>query len=988
MRALHSPCGPLAAAFACSLFLVRASAQDLPAPTPSPLAGLDYTAAFFAGATYDQNVPTPSSVLGFEVGKKPATHAQIEAVLKALTAKSPRCKLFEYGKTHEGRTLYYLVIASETNLRRLDALKLDYAKLADPRKAPKAEADQLAATLPALAWMAYAIHGDEMSPADAALAVAHHLAAGTSADAKALLENLVVVIDPLMNPDGRDRFLAMLAQNRTIQPSVDDQSLVHTGSWPRGRVNHYLFDMNRDWVFATQPETRGRVRAINEWNPHYLVEGHEQGPQETFSFYPAREALNLNFPANVLKWEQLFGRDQAAAFDARGWRYFNGEVYDNWYPGYSSSWAALRGTIDNLYEQARIATDAIRRPEGTLESYRESVHKQLVSTMANLAFLAKHRAEVLADFVAEKRQCVGADATIAPRTFAVLPSANAARQRRFLDLMAVQNFEVLAATQSFKASGKDRLGREVKDREFSAGTLLLSVRQPLGRLLAAALEFDPRLTLQFLTDERRELLRFGKSRVEDTTGWSVPMVFDVESFELAGDVPAEAQAKPATLAPPTSTVANPDTTVAFVIDGADDAVVAAAGRLMERGAWVRVADKPFQFDGRDFTRGSVVVTRKDNANFSGDLVAALRSVCGELNLSATGIRTGQGPGDLPDLGGRHFVLLQPPRIALIGREPISREGYGEAWHQLDHVLGLRASYLDAQSLRADDLRRYNVIVIPAGRAEFLKDRMEALKAWASAGGTLIAIGSSAAAFAKDKEGIGATRLLPDVLGKLDDYRQAIAREWEGRQTTPDPEKTWSFSPPTEIVYPWLIGETGDKPNEDELKRRDAWRAIFMPEGALLAARIDDRSWLTAGCSDYVPVVYTGKTVLLAPPTVQAPARLGYFVAAPPKPEEPKTAAPAADDRGKTTDKKKPAPGWTIAPPGYEMRLRMSGLLWPEAADRLANAAYVTREAIGSGQLILFAADPNFRAAALGTARIFSNAVVCGPGMGASQPIKP
>lgn len=974
---------PLVCAAALAL---SSAAQDLPAPPPTPLPGLDYNEPFFPGATYDQNIPTPSAVLGFTVGTKPATHAQIESVVKALAAKSARCKLFEYGKTHEGRTLYYLVIASEANIRRLDALKADYAKLADPRKVSRAEADRLAATLPALAWMAYVIHGDEMSSSDAALAVAHHLAAATSADVKQLLENLVVVIDPLMNPDGRDRFLAMLAQNRTVQPSVDDQSLLHTGYWPRGRVNHYLFDMNRDWVFATQPETRGRVRAINEWNPHYLVEGHEQGSQATFSFYPAREALNLNFPANILKWEELFGRDQAAAFDAHGWRYYNGEVYDNWYPGYSSSWAALRGTIDNLYEQARIATDAVRHAGGALESYRESVHKQLVSTMANLAFLAKHRAEVLADFVAEKRQCVGADASIPARTFAVLPSANAARQRRFLDLMAVQNFEVLVAEKAFKASGKDRLGRDVQDRDFPAGTLLLPVRQPLARLLAASLEFDPRLTPQFLTDERRELLRFGESRVYDTTGWSVPMIFDVESFELAGDPPAAAQAKPVAPAPAVTTVTNPDTTVAFVIDGADDAAVAAAGRLMERGAWVRVADKPFQFDGRDFARGSVVLTRKDNLNFSGDLVAVLREVCAELSLSAAGVRTGQGPGDLPDLGGGHFVLLQPPHIALIGREPISREGYGEAWHQLDHVLGLRASYLDAQSLRTADLRRYNVIVIPEGRAEFLKEKMASLKTWAGAGGTLIAIGSSAAAFAKDKDGIGATRLLPDVLGKLDDYRQAIVREWEGRQTTPDPEKIWSFSPPAEVVYPWLIGESGDKPNEDELKRRDAWRTIFMPEGALLAARVDDRSWLTAGCGDYVPVVYTGKTVLLAPPTVQAPARLGYFTPAPPKTEEPKPAP--ADDKGKAATPKKPAPGWTVAPPGYEMRLRMSGLLWPEAADRLANAAFVTREAIGSGQLILFAADPNFRAASLGTARIFSNAVVCGPGMGATQPIAP
>jgi hypothetical protein len=625
--------------------------------------------------------------------------------------------------------------------------------------------------------------------------------------------------------------------------------------------------------------------------------------------------------------------------------------------------------------------------------------------------------------------------------------------------MAIQGFEVVSAPSAFKASGKDRLGRDVKDHEFPEGTLLIPARQPLARLLLAMLEFDPRMISQFLTDERRDLLRLGRTRIYDTTGWSLSMLFDVEAYELAGDPPAEAK-PPAPPAPPADPVSNADSTVAFVIDGADDASIAAAGRLMERAAWVRVADRPFQFDGRDFPRGSVLITRKDNTGFTGDLVATLREVCSELKVAATGIRTGLGPGDLPDLGGEHFVLLQPPRIAIVGRESIGPYGYGEAWHQIDHVLGLRASYLDSESLGGTDLRRYNVLVIPSGAADLIKGKMDALKAWASAGGTIIAVGSSAATFAKEKEGLGGTRLLPDVLTKMDEYRQAVVREWEGRQTTPEPEKVWSFAPPAEVVYPWMIGDKEDKPSDDELKRRDAWRGIFMPAGALLAGRVDDKSWLTAGCGEYVPVIYSSDVVFAAPPTVQAPVRLGFFNPAPeapkeeakpaetkpseskppepkppeskppesrptepsprparasetdprsavgkprpepeskpaPKPEpepaakaEPQTKGEAKHEKTKDDKKEKPSPGWTIAPPGYEMRLRMSGLLWPEAADRLANAAYVTRESIGSGQLVLFASDPTFRAAALGTTRIFSNAVVCGPGMGASQPIKP
>ena len=958
----------------------RVAAQGSSTQSPSPLAGLEYTTEFFPGAHYDAAVTTPESVLGFTLGSRPVTHAQIEAVIGALAATSRRCRLLEYGKTHEGRTLYYLIVGSEANLARLEALQADLAKLADPRQVSRSDGDRLAATLPAVAWMAYCIHGDEMSGSDAALAALYHLCASTDADVAFLLENLVVLVDPLMNPDGRDRFLSMLAQNRTAQPSVDDQSLLHTGFWPSGRMNHYLFDLNRDWIFATQPETRGRIPVVNAWNPHYFMESHEMGSQDTFLFMPGREAVNPNVPENVIRWETRFAEDLAAAFDTRGWRYYTGEWNDNWYPGYSSSWAAMRGAVENLYEQASIGTDAVRRAEGTLHSYREAVHKQLVATMTNLTTLAKNRKDVLADFVAEKRACTGGSATIPARTFAFPPSANAARQRQFLDLMMMQGFEVSTATAAFRASGTDRLGREVATRDFPVGTLLIAARQPLGRLVQAMLEFDPRMKPQVLADERRDLLRFGASRIYDITGWSIPMLFDLEAYTLDGDPPGTARAQPAAPAAFPPSLADSTTTVAFVVDGADDASVAVAGRLMERGVHVRIADKPFQFNGRDYVRGSVVVTRVDNSDFAGNLSAAIRDVCAQSKASAAPVRTGWGPGDLPDLGGQHFILLEPPRIAILGREPIGPYGFGQAWYVIDRVLGLRATYVDAHELGSADLRRYNVLVIPNGGATVVASKMEALRTWITAGGTLIANGGSAAAFAKEKDGIGATRLLPDVLGKLGDYQQAIVREWEGRRATLDTQGAWSFTPPPAVVYPWLIGEAGSKASEEELKRQDAWCSLFMPSGAILAGRADDRSWLTGGCANYVPLIYTGGNVLMAPPSVQAPVRLGVFN---PATAPAKKAAKKADDKDGET-----APGWTIAPPEHELRLRMSGLLWPEAANRLANAAYMTREGIGSGQLILFASEPNFRAAALGTMRIFANAVVYGPGMGASHPIEP
>ncbi len=969
----------------------RAEAQT--SPRPSTMVGLTYDTPFFPGAKYDPAIPTPDSVLGFAVGFKPANHAQIEAVIKAIAAKSPRTKLFEYGKTHEGRTLYYLVISSESNIKKLDALKADMAKLADPRSVSAAEGDKLADSLPAVAWMAYVIHGDEMSGSDAALAVAHHIAASTGDDVKKLLENLVVIIDPLMNPDGRDRFLKGIAENRTAQPSVDDQSLLHTGVWPSGRMNHYLFDMNRDWIFGSQPETRGRIEAASSWNPHYFMESHEMGSQDAFLFMPPREPINPNIPSNVHKWLPIFGKEQGTAFDRMGWRYYTGEWNEEWYPGYSGSWGGLHGAIENLYEQAAIATDAVRRAEGTLQTYREAVHHQLVSTMANLGTLAANRKQVLHDFVDHRRQNVAAEGTYAKHMYAIVPSANAGRMKAFGDLMALQKFEVHVAANKFTATGRDRLLREVKDKEFPAGTILISTRQPLANMLAAMLDFDPHMTQEFLNVERRELLRVGQSKLYDITAWNITMLYDVEAYELEMELAAGAARYDT---PKAAAAPLPNSTVGFVIDGADDRSVALAGRLMERGMWVRAADKAFNFDGREFARGSLVITLVDNRNFDGDLNKSLADAAAEMEMHAIPVQSGMGDGDLPDLGGEHFVLLQQPRIAVVGRDPMEPYSYGETWHLIDHILGLRASFLDGAHLGGVDLRRYNVVVLPEGDAgSLLKEHGAALKDWVQAGGTLIAIGSSASAIAGEN-GIGTAKLLPDVLDKLDEYRQQIVREWESRTTEVDPNTIWTASPPASLVYPWLIGESGsgDKASPEEMKRRDEWRSIFMPQGAILAARVDDRSWLTAGCGEYLPVLYTGNEVLMAKDRAQAPLRLGMFVkesdersAMSKQQVAPHDNAVPADDKKDGKDSK-PAPGWTLAPPGYELRLRMSGLLWPEAADRLAHSAYLTRERIGNGQVILFASSPTFRAGALGTTRIMANALVYGPGMGANQTIKP
>ena len=936
-------------------------------PAPTELEALAYEVDFFPGTTYDESIPTPEECLGFRPGERAAFPHEIERCLEAWDQASPRTRLFEYARSHEGRALYYIAMTSAANQARLDEIKANLGRLADPRGLSDAEAAQLASSTPAPAWLAYSIHGDETSGADGAVTVIYHLAAATDAGVPELLDELVVLIDPMMNPDGRHRYLQMVAEHRATAPNVDDQSLLHSGYWPWGRTNHYGFDLNRDWIWGVTPEGRGRIQASGAWHPLVFVDAHEMGSQDTYLFSPERKPRNPHFPERRGYWAGVFARDQSEAFDRSRWLYYTGEWNEGWYPGYSDAWGTLRGAVGILYEQARFTEDGVRRPEGTIHTYREAVHHQAVSSLANLTTLARNAVQLKTEFVAERRRAVSADGPYARRTFAVLPTENSSRLRRFLDLMELQTFEVYVAKEEFTAAGRDQLGRDFHNRRLPAGTILIPNRQPEAHLLTTMLEFDARMPEDYLRRERQSILREGSSTIYDVTAWNTTMYHGLEALTLERGLPAGAvlleSAPPAPSAEETS-----GETVGWVVAGADDDSVAFAARLMERDVQVRVARKPFELSGRCFPRGSVVVTPQDNRRFEGDLVAVLETTAGELGLELRTLTTGLGDGDLPDLGGRHFRLLERPRIALLSRGGVSVYDYGSIWYALDYRLGIRHSQLDQQFFSFADLRRYNVIVLPDRWFGTLpEDSVEALKTWVEAGGTLIAIGKSAGQLAKEEPGLSQVRQLPDVLDKLDGYELAVAREWLAVQgELPETADVWSHTAGAAVDYPW--DAEFERPGKEELERRDRWNRMFVPQGTITAGRVDEEHWLTLGAGDVLPILYLSSRVLMSDSSVETPVRIGALV--------------------ESGDARPIRVGWARVPAGHELRVRMSGLLWPEAVERLANAAWVTRESKGKGQVILFADSATFRASTLATERVLLNAMIYGPGFGASHPIQP
>ena len=484
-----------------SLTCTAAAQTPYPAPQPSPLDGLTYAESIYpAGADHDPAIPAPDTVLGFAVGQRTATPEQIVAYAKAIAAASDRVQLVEYAQSYEGRPLVYLAISSPANLARSAGIQRGMAALADPRGLDAARRAQLIESTPGIAWLAYSIHGNESSGSDASLALMYHLAADRSAATRTLLDELVVIVDPSQNPDGRGRFVKGLAENRGTQPSVDDQSVLHTGYWPFGRGNHYLFDLNRDWIYGRHPETRGRIAEMVRWKPLLVVDIHEMGSQDTHLFSPGREPYNPNHPAYMQAWGQLFANDQARAFDRYGYPYYSGEWNEEWYPGYTGSWAWLKGANGILYEQARIAEDGVQRPTHLL-SYQQSVHHQLISSFANLETLRRERRHMLDTFATDRAGVTSARGPYANRSFVILPTGNGGRLNDLLDLIRLQGFEAHRATRSLKvSSATDQLGRELRNFEVPAGSIVLRNRQPEARLLAE----NPKLKSRYHDFRRRE----------------------------------------------------------------------------------------------------------------------------------------------------------------------------------------------------------------------------------------------------------------------------------------------------------------------------------------------------------------------------------------------------------------------------------------------------------------------------------------------------
>ncbi len=937
------------------LLLISINIQSNSLLDPTSLSKDLYLKNILSG-DYEDNIDHPSQFLDFNYGDRVASPEQITNALGKWSKQSSKLKVVEYARTHEDRPLHAVFISSSNNLNNLNNIKNNISKLSDARKTSDREAAQIINNLPAVAWMAYSIHGNETSGADAAMGVIYHLIASKDEDILNMLDEMIIIIDPLMNPDGRARFVKNLEQYRGTAPNYDDQSLLHTGDWPYGRTNHYYFDLNRDWLYLTQPETQGRVALINQWRPQILVDGHEMGSQDTFMTGPPREPINKNIDTDLIKWGNVFAQDQATAFDENNWRFYTGEWHEDLYPGYSF-YVQFRGTLGILYEQSRMAEDGVKRPEGTIQSYKESVHHQFISTLTNLNTLLTNTKSIYKDYWDGRKYNISKESIYADKTYVVLPTNNKGRLNTLVEKLMAQDIEIYQNSKPINSSNVLKQNGDIEESfVIPVGSMIIPNNQPEAPLIAAFLEFDADINEAVLIEEKQKRLRNGSSIMYDTTAFNFTMMYGLPAITVPENI--SNNLKP--WAPSSVIQEVNEDALMWAVDGDDDRSVAFAARLMEQDVQVRIIDKESNLSDHNLTRGSVAVIAMDNPEYK-NLYNVVKKTATDLDVSVVSIESGFGSEELPDWGGRHFRLLNKPQIAILSHEGFNSYDVGVSWWSLDHHLGIRHSQLNSSLLSYGDLRRYNTIILPSGNPDISNYSKEILIDWVKQGGTLIANNRAARLIASSGD-FGDVKLLQQTFEDNESFNIDLMREIYSLNNDLNKNEVNLNRVNFEIDYPW---ESVDKTyTKDQLQMRDKWQSLLMPSGSMVAARSDQQHWLTFGTDDLIPVLYANNPILMTGGNAEAPIRIGELI----KNDEVEEAR---------------ALNWSQIPQGFDLNVRMSGLVWPEASQRIANSAYLTREKIGKGQVILFSGEPNFRGSTIGTNRIWLNAVIYGSGLGTS-----
>ena len=663
-------------------------------------------------------VKSPDQFLGYKLGSRYTPHYNIVNYCKQVAEAAPNMvKLEQYGTTNEGRPLILLYVTSPENLPRLEAIRQNNLRLAGmtPDKMAPDEKG------PAIVWLSYNVHGNETSSSEAALLTLYELVNPANTKTKEWLQHTVVIIDPCINPDGRDRYVNWFNSVVGMHANPQPYTREHSEPWPGGRPNHYYFDLNRDWAWQTQVETQQRIVKYNQWLPQVHVDYHEQGYNNPYYFAPAAEPYHEVITGWQREFQTIIGRNNAKYFDQNGWLFFTKERFDLFYPSYGDTYPLYKGAIGMTYEQgghSRGGAAGINHDGDTLTLWDRLYH-HFTTGMSTIEATAQNATKVVQEF----KKYYDKARTAPPGEFKayVVKADEGNKIVRLKQLLNRNNIE-WADAASTSYTGINYFTGKTGNVKTDSNDIVINANQPNANLLKVLFERNSRLS---------------DSVTYDITAWSVPFVYGLTTYGLNTYVTGLTKTREIDK-PRIKESGEP--TVAWLIHWNGLNSVQFLSAILQQKVKVRYAERPFNAGNEDFDKGTLIITRTSNQSLGASLSNIIKTAAQQAGIGYTAVTSSFVDKGF-DFGSEKVHAMQAPKIGLLAGDGVSSLGMGEVWHFFDVQIGYPVNIIWSNDLTKNTLRELDVLIMPDGNYKFLSDRPmnDALKDWVNNGGRLIAL---------------------------------------------------------------------------------------------------------------------------------------------------------------------------------------------------------------------------------------------------------
>jgi len=664
------------------------------------------------GYTYDQDIAKPASILGFEVGEWHANHTQVVQFYKAIAAQSPRATLITYGYTYEKRPLIMLAVSSPKNIKQLDRLKEQRGGLRYPDFKSDLEG------MPVVMYMGHSVHGNEASGVNASLLSAYHFTAAKEIEED--LENIILLIDPAINPDGINRFASWVNSHKSYYPNGDPNNRELNESWPSGRTNHYWFDLNRDWIPVQHPESEGRIAQLQAWLPNIVLDFHEMGTDNTYFFQPGIPSRNNPLtPAKNFELTEKIAAYHSKYLDKIGSLYYTKESFDDYYFGKGSTYPDIQGAVGILFEQASSRGNLQESPYGKI-SFPFTIRNQFTTALSSFDAATDLRVELntyMSDFYKDaKAEYIQDD------NKAIIFGAmeDYGRTFHFADILLQHNIQLYSLEEDVTLNGVP----------FKSGkSFIVPLDQPQYRLVKSL--FETRTTFQ-------------DSLFYDVSTWNMPMAFNLNYMSLSSKILNLAKVVNVSngLSFKEGKVLGDAGAYSYAFEWEEYYSPKALYKLMDIGYQVRVSHKEFQTeDKKNYRRGTILVEKGNSEKSDEAFYEDLKTIAASSGVNIYALSTGLTGG--VNLGSPSISVLKKPSIALLVGDGVGSSDAGEIWHLFDQRMEIPITLMASHRISVADLYRYNVIILPTGDYSALGEKEAAkLKSWVQNGGTLISRGSA------------------------------------------------------------------------------------------------------------------------------------------------------------------------------------------------------------------------------------------------------